>query len=192
MPFFRKKPVAIEAVKWTGDNLREIIDFTGLHPSANKWSWAEYEAVVQREGLKIFTLEGAMMASVGDWIIKGVKGEFYPCKSDIFVATYETVEPLTVGKESNLKDHQAPASGALVHPVVGPLHKDRPWGEYPIGTKAHALMGGYWIKVQNGWKWHNGSIFPTPGGEAIGACIELPNTTNDQPSAPSPNSQTGA
>jgi len=91
MAKFRKKPVVIEAVQWTGDNLREVIDFTGLHPSANKWSWEEYEAVVASEGLKIFTLEGPLMATVGDWIIKGVKGEFYPCKPDIFEATYEPV-----------------------------------------------------------------------------------------------------
>ena len=86
---YRKKPVVIEAVKWRGDNLREVIDFTGLHPSANKWTWAEYEAVVAEKGLKIFTIEGPLMASVGDLIIKGIKGEFYPCKPDIFAATYE-------------------------------------------------------------------------------------------------------
>ena len=88
---FRKKPVVIEAMEWLGDNLREIIDFTGLHPSAHKWTWEEYEAVVQTDGLKIFTLEGVMMADKGDWIIKGIKGEFYPCKPDIFKATYEAV-----------------------------------------------------------------------------------------------------
>jgi hypothetical protein len=91
---FRKKPVVIEAVRWTGDNLREVIDFTRLHPSANKWTWEEYEAVVRKDGLKIFTMEGRLMAAIGDWIIRGVKGEFYPCKPDIFEATYET-EPVT-------------------------------------------------------------------------------------------------
>ncbi len=54
MPKFRKKPVVIEALKWTGDNLREIIAFTGLHPSAQKWSWGEYEKVVREQGLKSF------------------------------------------------------------------------------------------------------------------------------------------
>jgi len=62
-----------------------------LHGSAGKWSWQEYEEVVRVQGLKIFTLEGSLTASVGDWIIKGVKGEFYPCKPDIFEATYEEV-----------------------------------------------------------------------------------------------------
>ena len=95
MAKFRKKPVVIEAVQWTGKNLKEIISFTGLHPSAKKWTWGEYEEVVEKEGLKIFTLEGKKSANIGYWIIKGVKGEFYPCKPDIFEATYELVEDLT-------------------------------------------------------------------------------------------------
>jgi hypothetical protein len=55
---FRKKPIINEAVQWTGDNLREIIDFTGLHPSAQKWTWEEYEEVVKREGKKSLPLKG--------------------------------------------------------------------------------------------------------------------------------------
>lgn len=51
---------------------------------------------------------------------------------------------------------------------------NRRWDEYPLGTKAHSIMGGHWVRVQNGWKWHCGSTFPTPGGEAVGQCIELP------------------
>lgn len=91
MAKYRKRPVVIEAIRWTGENLREIIDFTGLHISANKYSWAEYEAFVRDEGLKIFTLEGSHVASVGDFIIKGIQGEFYPCKPGIFEKTYEAV-----------------------------------------------------------------------------------------------------
>lgn len=92
MPKFRKKPVVIEAVQWTGSNLKEVIAFSGLHESAKKWSWEDYEKVVADDGLKIFTLEGKMNADVNDWIIKGVKGEFYPCKPEIFEATYEAVD----------------------------------------------------------------------------------------------------
>ena len=91
MQTFRKKPVEIQAVQWTGKNLPEVISFTGLHESATKWTWEQYEQVVEDEGLKIFTLEGPLNASIGDWIIKGIKGEFYPCKPDIFEATYDTV-----------------------------------------------------------------------------------------------------
>jgi len=91
MTKYRKKPVVVEAVQWTGDNLREVINFTGLHPSAEKWTWKEYKTKVAAEGLKIFTLAGPCMATVGDMIIKGIRGEFYPCKPDIFKETYETV-----------------------------------------------------------------------------------------------------
>jgi hypothetical protein len=88
---YKKRPVVIDAIQWTGENLREIIDIIGLHPSANKWTWEEYENVVKEQGLKIFTLEGTMMASIGDYIIKGIQGEYYPCKPDIFEETYEMV-----------------------------------------------------------------------------------------------------
>jgi hypothetical protein len=87
---YRKKPVVIDAIRWTGDNLREVIDFTGLHPSADKWTWEEYEAVVREKGLKIFSLEGSKyIVTNGDYVIKGVKGEFYARKPDIFWMTYE-------------------------------------------------------------------------------------------------------
>lgn len=92
---FRKKPVVIEAIQYTGDNLEEVIAFTGKHPKFDEWfkSWEEYQLHVLNDKMifKIFTLEGVMDASIGDWIIKGVKGEFYPCKHDIFSATYEQV-----------------------------------------------------------------------------------------------------
>lgn len=91
MPMFKKKPVEIEAIQWTGKNLKEIIDFTGLNPSAEKWTWEEYEKVVTENGLKIFTLEGGHKATIGDMIIKVVAGEFYPCKINIFNDTYDFV-----------------------------------------------------------------------------------------------------
>lgn len=94
MPRFRKKPVEIEAIQWTGDNLKELEIFTDdeVCPLAEK-------------RLLITTLEGEMKASLNDWIIKGVQGEFYPCKPDIFEATYEHVPetvpgnrpPVTIG-----------------------------------------------------------------------------------------------
>ena len=92
MPRFRKKPVVIEAMQWTGDNLSDVIDFTGLNSSAARWTKEELEATVKNKGLKIFTLEGPLRTRVGDWIIKGVKGEFYPCKPDIFEATYDLID----------------------------------------------------------------------------------------------------
>jgi len=87
---YRKKPVVIEAVQWNGTNLEEIKNFVG--------DALEFQADVLLEDEKmqimvvIKTLEGEHYASVGDFIIKGVHGEFYPCKPDIFEKTYEAVE----------------------------------------------------------------------------------------------------
>ena len=106
---YRKRPVVIDAVQWTGSNLRDVIALTGLHPSAKRWTWDEYEKVVENEGLKIFTLEGVMSASVGDWIIKGVQGECYPCRNDIFIETYEPAED---NSEPQQRDEGAYAEGA--------------------------------------------------------------------------------
>ena len=93
---YRKKPVVIDAIKWTGDNLRAVICFTDGPPDTRSshagMMWETYEDLVHREGLKIYTLEGTMNADVGDYIIRGVKGEFYPCKPDIFAATYEPAD----------------------------------------------------------------------------------------------------
>jgi len=91
MAMFRKKLVVVEAIKWAGGNLKEILNFTGRHKSASDWKWKHFEDVVKAEGLKIFTLEGSLKAAIGDMIIKGVAGEFYPCKPDIFADTYEAV-----------------------------------------------------------------------------------------------------
>ena len=83
MPKFRKKPVVIEAVQWTGKNLVEMQSFIGA---------GEYTEGFTDDFLVIKTLEGEMRAMPGDWIIKGVKGEFYPCKPDILEQTYDPVE----------------------------------------------------------------------------------------------------
>ena len=75
---FRKKPVVIQAVQLTSANVLDVFHWC----EAVEWDADPAE-------LKIHTLEGVMTASEGDWIIRGVKGEFYPCKPDIFAATYE-------------------------------------------------------------------------------------------------------
>lgn len=82
MPKFRKKPVEIEAVEWTGENIREM----GSFMDHRNFSYDH------RYGLRIHTLEGTHDATVSDMIIKGVKGEFYPCKADIFALTYDPVD----------------------------------------------------------------------------------------------------
>lgn len=82
---YRKKPVVIEAVQWSGNNLNEILDFM-------KDKQPNYYEDDEKKLLTIQTLEGNMIASVGDYIIKGVQGEFYPCKPDIFEQTYEVIK----------------------------------------------------------------------------------------------------
>lgn len=79
MAKYRKKPIVIEAIEWDGSNWKEIQE------------WGCKSAQTQDDELWIPTLEGIMKASVGDYIIRGVQGEFYPCKPDIFKATYERV-----------------------------------------------------------------------------------------------------
>lgn len=102
MKKYRKKPVVVEAVQWDGKNLMEIecfrkgVSLHGFRMSIAEntqefWRQEEYERIVEEKGLHIRTLEGEMKANVGDYIIKGVNGEFYPCKPDIFEKTYEEV-----------------------------------------------------------------------------------------------------
>lgn len=88
---YRKKPVVIEALQWT-DNTKDIIEFCGESCSYDVESSAyEVGKGIPSEKLIIHTLEGDMIASRNDYIIKGVNGEFYPCKPDIFQKTYEPV-----------------------------------------------------------------------------------------------------
>ncbi len=81
---YRKKPVVINAIKYDGTNLENIFK-----------SFPEFECTLEADisaSLGIYTLEGKMLCNVGDYIIKGIKNEFYPCKPDIFELTYEKVE----------------------------------------------------------------------------------------------------
>ena len=79
---YMKKPYTVEAVQYIGDNKREIIEFTNEKAQPNTCY----------SHMSISTLEGTMRADVGDFIIKGIKGEFYPCKPDIFEQLYEEVK----------------------------------------------------------------------------------------------------
>lgn len=88
MPKFRKKPVVIEA------RLFDQITIYDQEMLAD-WCGGKLRGVklpVEKRVIQIQTLEGEIDASFGDWIIRGVKGEFYPCKSDIFEMTYEEVK----------------------------------------------------------------------------------------------------
>jgi len=76
---YRKKPIVISAIKFTGNNCKAILD------------WLGEKAVCGAYLVLIYTLEGVMRAKPGDYIIKGINGEFYPCKPDIFEKTYEEI-----------------------------------------------------------------------------------------------------
>ena len=88
---FRKKPIVIEAMQWDGSDksAQEILNWAN-----QRWLYAanNHDKLVTK--MIIPTLEGGHKAVPGDWIIKGIKGEFYPCKPDIFEATYETCTDL--------------------------------------------------------------------------------------------------
>lgn len=78
---YRTKPCEIEAIQWTGDNINELLD------------WGQGDILWNDiDNLYIDTLEGRMRANVGDFIIKGLRGEFYPCKPDVFNKKYEEIE----------------------------------------------------------------------------------------------------
>ena len=82
---FRKKPVVVEAMQFTEENKNRVFNWVtcNKHPRFD-----DHGAPT----LAIGTLEGDMTAKLGDWIIKGIAGEFYPCRPDIFAATYEPAE----------------------------------------------------------------------------------------------------
>lgn len=82
---YRKKPIIIEAIHFNGGNHEQIYDWAEEHNVHIICAQGTQDIVIP-------TLEGDHIAKVGDYIIKGVKGEFYPCKPDIFEMTYEAVE----------------------------------------------------------------------------------------------------
>lgn len=100
---YRKKPVIIEAVQLSKSNLDEVKNFVNEKGIIKYWGRTKGELCLvgyevdyaeswEKVTIDITTLEGVMRADENDYIIKGIKGEFYPCKSDIFEQTYEKVE----------------------------------------------------------------------------------------------------
>jgi hypothetical protein len=117
---YRKRPVTVEA--------RQLIDDLASHASIAAWIEAgsgHAEIPFAEPCLYIETLEGRMRAGIGDWVIKGVKGEFYPCKDDIFEATYEPAD----------------AAPAPVVIVFDPRECGLPWLE-ELATAVREQSGG--------------------------------------------------
>lgn len=132
MALFRKQPVEVEAVQLNWTNWSEICEFLGNiisdeNPARNV---DRFSSDCGEEGpfieLTIPTLEGNHVASHGDWIIKGVKGEFYPCKPDIFDMTYEPVlSPISkLGSLTNLKKFSTTRQDILEEAVQAALAAD--------------------------------------------------------------------
>ena len=84
MAKYRKKPVVVEAIQWNGENTEEVYQFAKPFVS-----YQTINATIPQ--MAIDTLEGKMVVSQFDYVIKGIQGEFYPCKPDIFEATYEKI-----------------------------------------------------------------------------------------------------
>ncbi len=109
---YRKKPVVIEAMQWGGNQPRLLAEFLGH--SKDEYLKGEGENFYidhskVEGGLIIKTLEDEHLASIGDWIIKGVNGEFYPCKPDIFEKTYDKADEFIGAKV----DHEFTILGQL-------------------------------------------------------------------------------
>ena len=136
---YRKKPVMIEAVQWTGENHAEMCEF--IDP--------ETFEIIPRVGLVIHTLEGDHYASPGDYIIKGINGEFYPCKPDIFAKTYESAT-LTPPNEWVSVEERLPEPGGRVLAANGSF----------VG-EAYMASNGAWMR-HDGFPWEVDAWMPMP------------------------------
>ena len=162
---FRKKPVVIQAKQLTEETIREVYEWvhgpvTLKHRLAED-RWDDYCGIVKTDGMNIPTLEDGSdgrakhVASIGDWIIRGIAGEFYPCKPDIFAATYEPVAQAQQTTEPELpeavayaqyEDHPTEAVGDVVyyHPnnapkSANPLYTSRQMHDhFQAGVRAGA------------------------------------------------------
>lgn len=145
---FRKKPVVIEAMQWHGEpktKLRDIQSFMGA--KSLDYVGTDRGGILEAHTIVINTLEGCMKCVPGDWIIKGVSGEFYPCKPDVFAKTYEAEEcPSEVArlretvKRLNRRCQQAEAAITEAEHVlrIAPDEKGVRWVR---GSLGRALLG---------------------------------------------------
>lgn len=105
---YRKVPVEIEAMEFTGDNWQEVVQWIRDNTTDRRVMYSSLDP----DELKIVTLEGIMTADRGDYIIRGVKNEFYPCKPDVFAKTYEEV---TESEEAWDSKPHSPGCGPFSH-----------------------------------------------------------------------------
>ena len=140
---YRKKPVVVEAIQWTGKNLQELKNFVGdsLEYDVMDAAWEVGKGPVI-VNVRIQTLEGIHHASVGDFIIKGIRGEFYPCKPDIFAKTYESASLTPPNEWVSVEDAMPPEHEPVLCIVDG---KPK-----PNITLEDAYQLGSWNKA-DGW-----------------------------------------
>ena len=159
---FRKKPVVIEAVQF--DSHMRPTDWPQGWPLPQMDEGGAFRLDPLRGGLEVKTLEGWLHASEGDWIIRGVKGEFYPCKPDIFAATYEPSDaaPSPSADPGALADAMADALAAGIGAWDSGL---RPTREAAINAMLDAL---------HAWERRNDAAPPTaapaPSQPKVTAC----------------------
>lgn len=122
MSFFTKKPITIEA--WP---VRDLLYQAGHRwddlPEAVLERYARGDIVFRPGGIEILTLEGVMTGEIDDVLIKGVKGELYPCKSDIFEATYRDA---TEGEEAEIEDVEEDNPADFFQKLLESLRSDKP------------------------------------------------------------------
>jgi hypothetical protein len=86
---YKKKPPIVEAIRWERNNLREVVEFTGMDPTASKRTWKEYEKIVENDGLEIHTPEGRVLVNIGDMIVRDAYGRYHSCDPGVFAEVYE-------------------------------------------------------------------------------------------------------
>ena len=110
---FRKKPIIVEALQYTEESRRAVIDWCGAGHTGIDDDGCEYEL----RNLRIKTPAGTLMVNLGDWVVKDANGEFCPCKPDIFEQTYEEVD----AKEPiSSKELMRKLDSPEFHSAVGP------------------------------------------------------------------------
>lgn len=164
---FRKKPVVIQAKQLTEETIREVYEWvhgpvTLKHRLAED-RWDDYCGIVTTDGMNIPTLEDGSdgrakhVASIGDWIIRGIAGEFYPCKPDIFAATYEPVAQAQQTTEPELPEpviaREEYAVGTGEFYTAAQMHEHYAAG-VRVGTatvKESLTTGKQRLQVPTGW-----------------------------------------
>jgi hypothetical protein len=170
---WRKKPVVIEAVQFLGaKNMREVCDFIGGD------NGQRYLARPPDE-LRILTLEGVHHGTVGDWVIRGVKGEFYFCKPDIFAATYEPAS--TPVSESTRRIDVLEEAARVVEKIGHDYMQEH--GSYDASTNAWEIHHRHADRIEalddavDAIRKMQGTVVPSAGARTFAICriIRTPN-----------------